>query len=432
MAAKGPIRIDWISTPFEKPIPVDWQERGDDWLAVFGAVSGERFGGHAYVRHEDLELYVDALPMPYLVYQPNVDSIRSVLFIYPLADGRVFVLIGGGGDLVDQQISPWVSMLQEVMARFGEPEERQWRAVIGLDPDSMMVPYSSLAGQAEIGPFGLTPFDHGMEEWRFHPTNLRSWKGTCTWPILVHGESLGHDFWRVRQHAIQQLRVLCSLLSIATELAWTIRLEPQEPAATPIEIPEIWPEIVGFPPPRSDGCVATPNELPDLGHAWDALDGDPVLQSIALMYHEALLIENEHPSLGTLAYVAVVEAIGNRIATHPPEKCTKCENVPGSAARFRGALRTIVSKKEIPNFMKIYEQRSLTVHSAELHGSEKDFGSPSPPSLFRPNTALEFSRAHWTIRAAATKLLRTQLGLPVTASWIGPAKAAAPSAERPQ
>jgi hypothetical protein len=88
-------------------------------------------------------------------------------------------------------------------------------------------------------------------------------------------------------------------------------------------------------------------------------------------YYEGLLVEDSHPSLALLAFVAAIEAVGKEL--HPSARPTE---------RFQRALRLVATEPEADVLRRAYAARSETVHEAAIHGREAARGAPSLPSFF--------------------------------------------------
>ena len=93
------------------------------------------------------------------------------------------------------------------------------------------------------------------------------------------------------------------------------------------------------------------------------------------MYHEGLMLRDEHPSMALVAFVAAIEAVG-QIENPPDPPCPMCGFKKGAHRAFESALKRVGFDGEwlrVAN--KAYSEfRSPTVHSAVLHGHEATGG----------------------------------------------------------
>jgi hypothetical protein len=124
-------------------------------------------------------------------------------------------------------------------------------------------------------------------------------------------------------------------------------------------------------------------------------------------YYEGLLLLDKHPSLALIAFVATIEAIGEKLVRS--ERCSSCGTVLRSGDRFRTALRLAVSEPEAKILEKVYGPRSRTAHSGRLHGSEPWRGAPPLPTFFTLGAAERFEVEIGQLGRAAAILLRLVL-----------------------
>ena len=96
-------------------------------------------------------------------------------------------------------------------------------------------------------------------------------------------------------------------------------------------------------------------------------------------------LEQQHPSLAHLTFVAAIEGFGARFVTDAPcdcaPGCTHQKNV--AQKRFRKALKTVMTNREVGKIWDTaYTLRSSTGHSGTLFGSERTYGYSHYGSLF--------------------------------------------------
>jgi hypothetical protein len=237
--------------------------------------------------------------------------------------------------------------------------------------------------------------------------------------VHVRGSSAGYALDVALQEAVTDLKVMCSLLSLASGHIWRLRQPPQLaltiPDNQPIEDVPVLPKYSGFFPDdlkREDNYGdPSPFEVPAwVNDAWAKLQGDPELTQLVATYHESLLLEAQHHgSYGLIAAVAIVEAIGNRAYKKLP-RCVKCKAHTESTERFRSALRRVMDENRAAALAKVvYNQRSKTAHAGALHGTEFIVGAYEGASLMSDNPPAEFGYTARVLRNAAAKLLRLEL-----------------------
>ena len=112
-------------------------------------------------------------------------------------------------------------------------------------------------------------------------------------------------------------------------------------------------------------------------NAWPKLDADAGLARAVDALYEAMRLEQEHPSLAHLTFVAAIEGFGMRFV--PDAKCDchpECRHPkPVAQKRFRKALKTVMTDREVQQIARLaYKLRSSTGHHGSLFGSEVTFG----------------------------------------------------------
>jgi hypothetical protein len=120
----------------------------------------------------------------------------------------------------------------------------------------------------------------------------------------------------------------------------------------------------------------------------------------------------EHPSLSLVCFVSAIEGVGATL--EDLKECEHCGSRTGAQKRFRKALKTALTHREIKALktMEIYDLRSQTAHAGILHGEEMHMGgvfrpmetfAPRPESIdFRYNTL-------WKMRDVSRRVLVNQL-----------------------
>jgi hypothetical protein len=275
------------------------------------------------------------------------------------------------------------------------PDRIEWSAIIGPPPDGSRSCHQALVAQAKVGPLFLEPSEVTLLEAvpiETPPQLNGGWQERWTYPIRVRGDAVNEgwpppglnpqafDPERRGQltasesaSAATELHRLRGLLALAWDSHWTIRGMPWNATLTVPErigppIPDNWP--------RSSGDrEKDPVELPEwTDRAWSRLDDEPALRQALAAHLEGVAIHPRHPSFALIAYVAAIEAVGQKL--RPPETCPACKQVKGSTSRFTQALRRVMSGREARK-LNIYAVRSKTAHEGLLLGDEGLLGAIS-------------------------------------------------------
>lgn len=107
------------------------------------------------------------------------------------------------------------------------------------------------------------------------------------------------------------------------------------------------------------------------------LAANPDLAGALNAVYEGMRLEQRHPSLAHLAFVAAVEGFGARFVSDAPCDCSPgCTHRTDVAQkRFRKALKTVMTNREVEQIWQIaYTLRSITGHTGTLFGSERTYG----------------------------------------------------------
>lgn len=82
----------------------------------------------------------------------------------------------------------------------------------------------------------------------------------------------------------------------------------------------------------------------------------PVLATAVSAHYEARRMDFDHPSAAFLGYVAAIEGAGSKLVD--PAQCEHCGSHTGARRRFRKALRTVMTNKDIGawNMLTICDQ----------------------------------------------------------------------------
>lgn len=380
----------------EESLELDWQTQGDEWLHHLMTALGETvpMTGHG----RSLRTELDGLPYPpHYEIRATSETLTSALRVVFL-EGGLFLFLTGDGKPTGSQIDPWIRAVQAARERLGKLLETfAWYGIIGPAPT---IEETVAIESGPVGPLRLEPTGKHYLEWiATSMPSLFSRQGFGWWPVIVHGESVGFDWFKAGQVAARDLRRLCGLLSIATERAWTLRQAPAHPVPDEIELPAVAPWS-----PTSDPVVPdTPGKtvpLPDWAtQAWSRVESDPDLEGTLSSHLEGLLMEATHPSFAMVAFVGAIETLGARVTAEA-----------SSRKRFQAALSMVVAADEAKRLTEAYGRRSGTAHAGKLYGSEGVFNFLSYPSMFLPDPAFQFAFGELRkVREASSSLLKLAL-----------------------
>jgi hypothetical protein len=271
--------------------------------------------------------------------------------------------------------------------------EDDWWALLGPAPHLLFgaidwTPHDKtrrLSGPHELGEVVLRPGGELLVEYfRNEPLDLEGETEFESWPIIVEGATpsgvhLEHD--TLTAHRVARVSVLCSL---AWSEPWRVRTAPCRTSRLPPRVPKNWPAPPAAfrDPPHasalisSDPCAYPPFTLPQwLGAGWQSLDADEALCRAAFTWHEALLMQNEHPSFSAIAYLSAVDALA-----HSDWAAARFElKRLGPRERVRTLLSSVVGDDEGAALIeRAYDRRNETNHQGWLFGTETSRGAFSP------------------------------------------------------
>jgi hypothetical protein len=169
------------------------------------------------------------------------------------------------------------------------------------------------------------------------------------------------------------------------------------------------PEWDGEIPPDAESF-----ELPDwLENAWPRLSADTELAKAVDALYEAMRLEQKHPSLAHLTFVAAVEGFGARFVPDGACDChPECRHQkPVAQKRFRKALKTVMTDREVKQIARFaYGLRSSTGHTGSLFGSEATFGYSHGGFFEAPYTAWFDYGILGQLQNASRRVIATALG----------------------
>ena len=367
--------------------PVNFTGQGDEWchhLTV--ALTGD---SHMAARGTDGTDAVELGP-------PLVGPVHSKLLVRPDAAGISCVVSGDGDSASADQVEPWRCAADTAVSLLGRQDRVfAWEAIVGTAPRTAGLDRSGPFGESQdFGPVHLASGGVCMREQLFTERLGGGFGVRHSFPLIASGEYKTYVWDRAAQIAELCLRRTCALLSLVTGAVWIPRSHPAEIAgeAGRLRVPAVFgyvPPLAGESHAGWHGEIppdAEPFRLPGWAEqAWPVLAGDRDLATALNAVYEGMRLEQQHPSLAHLTFVAAIEGFGARFVTDAPcdcrPGCTHQKNV--AQKRFRKALKTVMTNREVEKIWDTaYTLRSSTGHSGTLFGSERTYGYSHYGSLF--------------------------------------------------
>jgi hypothetical protein len=208
---------DWALNPLQEPIDVDMRTQGDEWISYLFRRLAETTSSTGYrARLES--------PFGYL-YTPSEGALVSSLLVAQSADRRPICHVVGYGAPLDEDLRRWADAIIYAGNQVGRTQKFSWLAVVGEDPDSNISSPLQLTGSSSVGGITLLPNDTAYMEFR-EGNSLSSASGARTFLILARGVAKGYDAWVATRQASADLKLLCSMLSLASGRTWVLREGP--------------------------------------------------------------------------------------------------------------------------------------------------------------------------------------------------------------
>lgn len=393
---------------FNKSLAIDYTKEAERWL-YFVVEELKKQG--VDVNGHGLRSYGPSAALPFAHWKMSLNRLDNQPVDIPsllIAPGRtipngVYLLLGSTVAITDDQIAMWTSAINHAIEdlRNQETQDFRWQAAIGQLSEHGGEQHYSLRAKALVGDLILRS-GRVLYSW---PTtaNVTRFNGTSvnlTYPIIVEGVATGLDWQEASKQASRELNKVVALLSVAWYSTWKVIQSPLPMGNSQLEVP---PSGFGN---RSIMRIPIPNfrrrkTIPKwLDEAYKKIDSEETVSNALDMYHEGLLMEQEHPSFALLAHVASIEAVGRKILG----------SNAGTKRRFKAGLRTIMTKKNADEIVLLYKPRSSTVHEARLHANENLAGYVAIPSVFSPAPSDIFWLTHMKrIRRVSCRVLTKQL-----------------------
>lgn len=387
-----------------EPMRLDWQKDGDEWLSHLFVAFKESIGASGWGAAGPQ--VTDQLPIPHLEYRvEGGDAPSSLVLLLGLNDLRA--VLAGREEPTDSETERWITAVNGAFERLGrQSNDYRWKAIIGPAPGSINAT-SELGRHLTIGNLEIRPARVRLDEWT-HSINsqpsLHAAGRSATWPAIVEGHTKAFSWNIASRLASRTIHRLCVLLSVALESCWILRSAPQPfDDSSELKVPStIWwqtvDETAEFGPSKQ---VSPPDWIED---AWDLLSRHQPVDDACSIYHEGLVLENEHPSFALIAFISAIETLGGKL--FPPSRCKQCNQVIGSGQRFREAVSLVEDDEMAAELGKAYEPRSGTAHRSKLHGQELTRGALAVPGLFSLGEDFAFRwRTVFSMSRTARKLL---------------------------
>jgi hypothetical protein len=341
---------------------IKWQHQGNAWLehihsAAYQGKSPSSWG-----------------PRGAGVYGVTVGEQRMLAVLQN--EGIACGLIAPTSALNEVVIQTWVAAITAATAKVQEGQRQfQWGAVIG-PPPRCGTSFTALEAATTVGPLQLVPGANELRETAPTPIHDQlAGSYTYSWPMVVNGTADVYDWSQAMDVAYAQLHRLCTLIAVAWDEVWSLRLGPivLYPEMGPVTVPETGP-LGDWPPHVSNEPRQRKDQsLPDwLDAAWCTVDQQPHVASALNIHYEALQVVRRHPSFALLGFVAAIETIGQ--GPHQDGTGGKRKNKPTEKRAFRAGLETVLTPDEAKAAVDAYTDRSKFVHNSHLIGYEARHG----------------------------------------------------------
>lgn len=319
----------------------------------------------------------------------------------------------------DEDLEPWRSAYNEARRRLSEAEpEFRWWAAIGPHP-GRVADVPRVVNGVTVGNINVSSASFPYVECIDGRTNPHLAGATVysSYPLAVHGKTSAYSWEAAAVRATHELNSVCAILSVEFDGYWSVRnsVAPygvDESGEFPeLKLPQrsfgIPEEIAGEPGPGNVRDVTIPNWI---GTALEKVQRDNVLYSSVHSHRQGLSVIDEHPSLALVCFVSAIEGIGATL--EELSVCSHCGMKKGASRRFRAALKTALSRKEVNELQSVYDLRSETAHSGVLHGEETQMGNLfMPMKVFAPlPESFNFRyRSLWRLQCASKRVLTKYL-----------------------
>lgn len=308
------------------------------------------------------------------------DTISSRLIFAYVIDG-IRVLVETEREVESESdLEPWKSAFEQAYGQLFEDEpQHEWWSVIGTRRGTVADVPKLIQGGG-IGNISIEAATKEYTEGLDLPSNpsLGGANIYSSFPVIVRGKSAGYNWSVASQRATIDLNTICALFSLAFDSCWSVRLSPEPGEGQKIELPT-----------RGYGLSKQAHLHPVLGAtreiripSWmnlakEIVGANEILYGALHAHKQGLSLMEQHPSLSLVCFVSTIEAVGSTLVELV--LCGECGSHTGAQRRFRKALKTVFTNRQMGPLLNAYRLRSQTAHSGILHGNEPSMGSFSIP-----------------------------------------------------
>lgn len=396
-----------------EPLNLNREKDGDEWIDFVFRRLAESCGSTGY------QMAAHNRPPGGYIYRPSTTRLRTALWVLFTVDKGLVCIVLGSEPRGEDGIELWRDAVTHGLRRIGTVTDFEWWAIVGPDPHFLYGAALRLSAAADVGGIRLDPAPQMFAENVPSRFIMFSAKVSYSGLVKVRGSSSGHIWAVAAEGAARRLRLLCAMLSLASGGAWVQRTsvnplsrvnhagQSEAVNGDEIKMPHSNPWDRDDPSfLLEEGVQLNEFSVPGwIASRWDDILRETSLRDALINYHEGLLMMSSHPSYAALAFVAVVEALGNRAVKKLP-RCAECKLILGSGKRFRDALARVIPVEEAESLgRKFYDRRSRTAHDGILHGTEPIFGALSYWGGISSHPTREFERLLHQLFVVAHRLL---------------------------
>ncbi|MFF1484366.1 hypothetical protein ACIGZH_21120 [Streptomyces sp. NPDC058319] len=330
------------------------------------------------------------------------------LLLLPLPGEKVVVLACGIERTDETLVSAFRSALKTATEEVCKPaKSHKWSAIIGEAPSVFQGNPQQISGSFSLDGLKLSSTERLF--WQpgvsASPT-MSSMQLHSSIPILVRGTSVGYDWaHNAKRDAAEKLGLLVAFLSVVWNLHIDVTEGPVPLALGEVRLPDRHPGLGEFNIlPVLEASTVGNLTVPEwLSGAWLMTRRRSKIKSSVSMYMEGLRVEDRHPSLALVAYVAAVEAVS--LMLFEEKRCKECCNHLDVGNKFLETLKLVTAGPDFELLRLIYGDRSKTVHQGKLHGTELALGDFSFGVLSDDSSIFFKLNSLGIVKRAARKLL---------------------------